>query len=282
MFRIIVFATLTIVAAFFASPISKQANEQAKSESCDPQYGEKCPKSFWEKTADDPVATFTAVLAIFTFILAGVSIVQIYYVGKADKTARDAANAAINSNKLTRDLFISDKRPWLNISVYISGPVTFTDDGISITITVVATNIGNTPAVDTFIGKIAFHQGVAVLKQNVENYRSFTSGLMSACGQTMFPGDEITREHVIRISTAQVETTWSPSDGLEGTQNFIYICATYKNTFDETIHETSFAANVFYESAMMPFPKDKAEMEFGNRVANGFVIYKSAIFGIVT
>lgn len=53
----------------------------------------------WEKTWDDPVAFYTAVLSLFTALLVAVSIVQGYFLLRSDKTARIAANAADLSAK---------------------------------------------------------------------------------------------------------------------------------------------------------------------------------------
>ena len=52
------------------------------------------PDSFWEKTRSDPVAYFTYILAIFTTVLGSVSIIQIGFLIRSDRTARIAANAA--------------------------------------------------------------------------------------------------------------------------------------------------------------------------------------------
>lgn len=51
-------------------------------------------ESFWVRTFNDPVALFTAVLALTTVVLAVIAIVQIRFLIKADETTRKAANAA--------------------------------------------------------------------------------------------------------------------------------------------------------------------------------------------
>jgi hypothetical protein len=48
----------------------------------------------WERTWEDPVAFYTFVLGIFTALLAIVSATQIYFLIRADKTARISADAA--------------------------------------------------------------------------------------------------------------------------------------------------------------------------------------------
>ena len=53
--------------------------------------------SLWHRTLNDPVAFFTFWLAIFSAVLTGVSLIQMWFVSRADKTARIAADAAKDS-----------------------------------------------------------------------------------------------------------------------------------------------------------------------------------------
>jgi len=96
--------TLIIVAVFFATSPDRQAacnQPTGKAEYAVSQY--KPPESFWEKTEGDPVATFTGILALLTFILAAVAVFQIYFLKRADKTARVTADAAKLSADAARD-----------------------------------------------------------------------------------------------------------------------------------------------------------------------------------
>ena len=54
---------------------------------------------FWAWTTHDPVAFYTFVLAIFTFVLGLVAIFQAAMLIRADKTARLAAEAAMLSSR---------------------------------------------------------------------------------------------------------------------------------------------------------------------------------------
>jgi len=71
--------------------------------------GKEDRKSFWERTTDDPVAAFTAALVLFTAVLAGVSMIQVRFLIRADETARIAATAA----KRSADAVRSIERPWM-------------------------------------------------------------------------------------------------------------------------------------------------------------------------
>jgi hypothetical protein len=50
--------------------------------------------AIWKRTWDEPVAFYTFVLSIFTALLAFISLIQIGFLFRTDKTARVAANAA--------------------------------------------------------------------------------------------------------------------------------------------------------------------------------------------
>lgn len=52
---------------------------------------------FWQRVDCDPAAYFTEWLTIFTAVLSGVSLVQFYFVMRADKTARETADAALRA-----------------------------------------------------------------------------------------------------------------------------------------------------------------------------------------
>jgi hypothetical protein len=102
-------------------------------------------ESFWDRTTNDPLDLYTLFLAIFTAALVGVSTFQIYFLNRADKTARTAAEAA----KLSADAAIGVELPKLFVtnidfqlaSLNLTDPVSSLHQ-ISITIT----NYGRTPA----------------------------------------------------------------------------------------------------------------------------------------
>ena len=58
---------------------------------------------FWDWTTHEPIAFYTAVLCLFTGVLAFVSFVQINYLRRADETARKSAEAANVTAKATGD-----------------------------------------------------------------------------------------------------------------------------------------------------------------------------------
>lgn len=75
-------------------PAHAQAAGERGDQTANENGGEKPKESFWRRTVDDPIALFTGALTIFTAVLAGVSAVQFYFIIRADRTARDSADAA--------------------------------------------------------------------------------------------------------------------------------------------------------------------------------------------
>ena len=54
-------------------------------------------ETLWERTTNDPIAFYTLLLAVFTGGLTFASIWQGYFLVRADKTARTAADAALTT-----------------------------------------------------------------------------------------------------------------------------------------------------------------------------------------
>jgi hypothetical protein len=128
-------------------PPNEPKHEQAakKSERRDAYYNPFV--IFWRWTTHDPVAFYTAVLALLTSILSATAIVQIRFLRKADETARIAANAAqISAEHIPRV-----ERAYLSGSGTARRAVMFTDPTIPATAKMVATfgfdinNFGKTP-----------------------------------------------------------------------------------------------------------------------------------------
>lgn len=131
------------ILCFSAIPKGGQAAEiqTAKSQyTCnDCEIDVKQNEGFFELLIHDPVAFFTAVLASLTFVLAGVSTAQIYYLKQADKTSRVAAEATAASAKAV----ISLERPRLIMAkTFISQ-----DSESTAYVDYAVENIGKSPAI---------------------------------------------------------------------------------------------------------------------------------------
>jgi hypothetical protein len=107
--------------------------------------------------ADERIAAYTWWLAVLTAALVAASIGQGFFLLRADKTAQSAANAASEANRLTRELFIAEQRPWLLWE--LPKTVAITNDGRRLLISIQGQleNIGRTPALNIiYFGKLYF------------------------------------------------------------------------------------------------------------------------------
>lgn len=110
----------------FSSPFSLQTNNHAPAQSAQHQIANKInedsgkAQSLWVPT--DSVGLYTLVLAVFTALLVGVSSVQGYFLLRADKTARIAAETARKSTETAQAEFIATHRPRIRVRNIIVNP----------------------------------------------------------------------------------------------------------------------------------------------------------------
>jgi hypothetical protein len=136
MLRIVVYAFLIAALVFFSALIgmnmmSSREQPQApqnQSSAQGPQTAEpqtKGPESFgqwlsrmWDATTGDPIALFTAFLALFSFSLLVVSVVQIVYLNRADTTATLTAKAAQQSADTARAALVNAQRAFVFVASF--------------------------------------------------------------------------------------------------------------------------------------------------------------------
>ncbi len=142
------------------------------------------------ESADEKIAFYTEVLAVFTGILALVSTVQIAFLIKADETAKVTAQAAKDAADIARNTLIASQRAWVKVKVTPAAPLVFDHAGACVSISFEITNIGNSPATN-----ITSHAWItckdAWRKQKLESdeVRSQPLGI----GFTLFPTETFPR-----------------------------------------------------------------------------------------
>jgi hypothetical protein len=95
--------------------------------------------------ADERLANYTWWVAAFTCTLTLVSAFQIFFLTRADKTARTTAEAAQKSALAS----IAAQRPWISATAEIESALRITDNEVQIELFVTLLNHGNTPAIST-------------------------------------------------------------------------------------------------------------------------------------
>jgi len=163
--------------AAFAVRSSQQAHHPSygeRTEEADKgDRGKEDRKSFWEKTTDDPVAAFTAALVLFTAVLAGVSMIQVRFLIRADETSRIAAIAAKRSaDTLDQTLVQTNKA---NVCVdRIVHNIFSSDEGVGgWSFYVIVKNTGNTPT-----DGLRVSSTVLIKDNGTENRQEFSQGGM--------------------------------------------------------------------------------------------------------
>jgi hypothetical protein len=131
------------------------------------------PKTFWQTTTADPVAAYTLCLVIIAAAQAAFFVIQLRFMRRsmddattAANAAKDGALAATEANKLNRDHFATDQRPWLSVSnkLEFTSPVKFEEGGAFTTVKFSVRNSGKSPALNVGI------DAVFVLQKMGENF----------------------------------------------------------------------------------------------------------------
>ena len=140
-----------------------QADRTKKTEECDPNQKDwkpiwERPSCFLERTALDPVATFTAALVVIAFMQAGLFVWQLGYMRAAMHDAKISADAATNAaraasegNAINRQNMVESRRAWLSIENVMLFIESVTEVSISLMMDIKVKNVGDTPALNAAI-----------------------------------------------------------------------------------------------------------------------------------
>jgi hypothetical protein len=151
-------------------------------------------KFIWVNATHDNISGFAAVaVAVFTFTLWR-STLKLWETGeKQIAVAKVSADAAIESNKLTSELFQSEQRAWISAAATLASGLTWEESGARLYIDVILDNVGKSPALDVSFEADTFMSGrenpepEAGLSQFCEKIVQRRSS-PRAKGVTVFPG----------------------------------------------------------------------------------------------
>ena len=213
------------------------------------QANQQLPETFWRKTFDDPVATFTLWLTVMTAILA-VSTIGLWIVTwlGARKQARDmgrslhhsaaAARAASTSNRLTRELFSAEQRPWIYIDIVDQEQPRFGEDGnLYANLKFVVKNNGKSSAFKAAATSTGFiHFGYKDYQEYFDGVRTLAERHVSFKGKTIFPGEDRSFQNEIFITYEQIDEI----NNAKGGDKEQFIAVSYKYlSFSGQMLETS-------------------------------------------
>lgn len=147
LFRGVVFLALALLAFCFSWNYADKNQENGSKRTSEQEHEE----------TDRRIANYTLGLDIGTGILA-ISTIGLWIVTwlSSVKQSRDTrrslaiakqtANAAIDSNRISRDIFATENRPWLAVEATLKGDIASNAMGVSFLVDISVHNIGRTPA----------------------------------------------------------------------------------------------------------------------------------------
>jgi hypothetical protein len=195
---------------------------------------------YYGNEAERKVASYTLLLDILTAGLA-VSTFGLWLVAICGiiNQKRETARALW----LTRELFITEKRPWIKVDVVSTSPTArsiYRDDGwISIRLKLSLHNVGESPAFKVTRGWVFMFPtqggGHATFQGFLDSIRGEVDARMDYMGRVMFPNDIVKIDVDLNISPWQIEQTKTS----EFRGKFVPICVKYYSDLTGKVHETT-------------------------------------------
>jgi hypothetical protein len=171
------------------------------------------------------------------------------------RIARSAADAAFESNRITRDLFNAENLPWIAVDIPQTVKPLYavlTSDnkgGMTTTVSITVRNVGKTPAFQVTSGFPRYND--SLLPQEImTNTRKIGRRHHEYKRQIIFPGNLHVFEHTFVVTEEQIEATWNAI----GSPHFkqFAVCVVYKSGISDLVSETSFLVAI---NPMQPIPR---------------------------
>jgi hypothetical protein len=192
-------------------------------------------------------------LAWFTLALVVVSAVQLRFLTRADKTARisaDAAKIGAEAAKRSADAAIAAQRPWMKVTVTPDSGWRYSSIGLTVTVKIVAENIGNSPATNVWahVGLIAARKGEKPVPFNerLATERNWLDTLAprAGYGPTVFPDGKHCVGVCVTLQKADLDAALQEDEEGE-TIVPLHIVGALFYQFQGGIGETPFSFRVF-------------------------------------
>jgi hypothetical protein len=159
------------------------------------------------------------------------------------EATRQAAEAAIEANRINREAFVLDHRAWMLIeSLTIDSPFTWSEAGGRVKIRFKLKNSGRSPATRVKIRAVIhpdiFHNPMDRYKEIANDQLSFSSQRTD----TLFPGEEIVRVGNLILPASDIQA-WDESVQRDFGQTIplhpiLIVCVTYELLIDKSKHQT--------------------------------------------
>lgn len=162
---------------------------------------------------------------------------------KATEEATRSAETAAKQLELT-------SRPWVDIDVSITAPVTYDSNGVHIVFTFVPKNIGQSPAQDVSIALrlIPGSMGTDVRKIQGSVCKNRASAKDEPLRYVLFPNRVYSQQITMGLTDAEINSQWSKFDLGRGPIDLIPVllvgCVDYAYDASPRHHQTGFAFDV--------------------------------------
>lgn len=169
------------------------------------------------KIVSDPIAIFTAVLALLTWRLIVVGRYQ-------HRVAIDAADAAMKAAIATERAVELTVRPWMKNEITIGGPLRIDEHGAWLTIKIKSLNVGNAPAVGitAHLDMFPYDKGVPPGRILANGIRAFAKGPRDH-GDTAFPNEPVEINYLAKIDRPQLDRAIEAQASAPHPQTEIYV-----------------------------------------------------------
>jgi hypothetical protein len=244
------------------------------------------PQGATPKSAEERIADYTWWLGAFTFALVVVSTFQIFFLTRADETARIAANAARDSADAAREAFVADHRPWISIEPRGGGDLTYDGNGNArFTAKFVLRNHGNSPAMRVRVFPKMLANGPryseAIEQRKLcEPIRGIPDEVPLFTEHTLFPGQIIPYDVGLMIACDEIKTSMQPAQE-EATVFWPSIvgCVSYEFAFQKGRHLTEFRLHVRRRNLVAPNLPLGFETKGGDVPERDVLIYRTLLGG---
>ena len=205
----------------------------------DREEADLCAQGRMAKAAEELVTLTDRQIWIGAFGLAAL-VATILVSIKATRTARDSVNAATDSNRLSRESFITEQRPWVSIKPRIVADLVYNPKGGSFSASFKLSNVGKSPA-NVWLNVEVYCLGHQATPPVLDGLRIFCKShrvlRADKPGDTLFPGDSFTRLFHLLIKQEEIEVL--PDLGeTKMVVPVVFACATYKSELTGQVHQT--------------------------------------------
>lgn len=191
-------------------------------------------------------ATWTAVIAACVY--AFISFLQWHEMAKTTKAAQEQL-------ALMRDA----DRPWIDMNIFVTSPLTYDSKTVRAEFTFVPTNIGRSPAGNIAINpmlKPAFmFDDLNEMQKHLCDIAATEVG-MASLKYVLFPGHHYNQPVGLELSVEDINSHWGklppgvgPSDAIPIA---LVVCVDYTYESSNRHHQTAFAVDVLTKDGMLP------------------------------